>query len=137
MSRHETEMTRWFWRLTGGKLFEEFMVVPRGANQGRRLVDGLIVHGLPTRIARIGERIDLRELDVVVVQAKNARLGMNLMGQTLFSARLVARLAPRSVRAVALCGSDDVVLRPLLELFAGCEVRVCPPEVCQRLKARG
>lgn len=59
-----------------------------------------------------------------MVQAKAKRLGMYLMGQALFSAELVERLEPRSVRSVALCRKDDAVMRPMLERFKGMEVVV-------------
>ena len=64
--------------------------------------------------------------DVIVVQAKANRLGMYLMGQTLFSAQLVRRFKPKSVRSVALCTANDEILRPLLEKYKGMEVVVVP-----------
>lgn len=130
MSRHETHMTLWFWEQISGTLYEEFLVVPPRFGQGRRLIDGLIVTSLPKRRAAIGEPINIEGHDVIVVQTKNSRLGMYLMGQTLFSAELVKRLNPRSIRSIALCARDDAVLRPLLEAYSGCEVHVCPPEIC-------
>ena len=67
---------------------------------------------------------------MIVVQTKNERLGMYLMGQTLFSRELVnRRFHPRSVRAVALVRLSDEVLEPLLREY-GCEVEVCPREIC-------
>ena len=63
--------------------------------------------------------------DVVVVQAKNERLGMYLMGQTLFSAELVRKFFdPKSVLSIALCSKDDSVLRPMLEVFPNMKVQV-------------
>jgi hypothetical protein len=61
---------------------------------------------------------------VIVVQAKASRLGMYLMGQALFSAELIRRFRPASVRSVALCTADDAVLRPLLEPYPHVEVVV-------------
>ncbi len=66
---------------------------------------------------------------MIVVQAKNSRLGMYLMGQVLFSARLIERFQPRSVHAVALVRHEDSVMRQLLEAFPNTEVAVCPPGV--------
>jgi hypothetical protein len=44
------------------------------------------------------------------------RLGMYLLGQTLFSRELIKeRFAPRSVRTVALCADSDAVLGPIAE----------------------
>lgn len=126
-------MTRWYWNQVGGLLIEEFLVVPRGPNQGRRLIDAVIVRDERKRRMPPGSRFDLSGRDVIVVQTKNYRLGMYLMGQTLFSKELVRRyLKPRSIRSVALCAKTDQIMQPLLEAHTGCEVVVCPPEVCQR-----
>ena len=86
-----------------------------------------------------GSKVDISGKDVVVVQTKNHRLGMSLMGQALFSAELVKRLNPKSVRSVALCIADDSVLRPLLEAYEWCKVVVYPgePPVNTSLKADG
>jgi hypothetical protein len=126
MSKHETPMTEWYWRRVGGLLIEEYPVVLPGANHGVRRLDGLIIRDAPK--GRVyGERLDVSGRDVVVVQAKNRRLGMPLMGQTLFSLQLVKALQPASVMAVALCKADDAVLRPLLEAHEGCFVEVYAP----------
>ena len=108
------------------------MVVQRGAQHARRLVDGLILlDGECRRLAR-GERfVDIRGRDVVAVQTKNSRLGMNLMGQTLFILKLLESIGPRSVESIALCALDGARLRPFLEAHEGCKVVVCPSEVCQ------
>lgn len=52
------------------------------------------------------------------------RLGMYLMGQTLFSGELIKRFKPASIRSVALCAKDDSIMRPMLEKFNGMEVVV-------------
>jgi hypothetical protein len=66
----------------------------------------------------------------VVLQTKRGRLGMYLMGQTLFSAELLRRRFPSAViESVALCTSDDEVLRPMLEAHNECRVVVVPGEV--------
>lgn len=107
------------------------MAVPRSTGQARRLLDGLIVLGEKRERVPSGTGIDIAGKDVIVIQAKNMRLGMYLMGQTLFSAELVRRFNPKSVVSVALCAADDALLRPMLESHAGCKVVVCPPGVCQ------
>lgn len=53
---------------------------------------------------------------------------MYLMGQTLFSAELMKKFKPNSMRAIALCNKDDSVLRPLLERYPGMEVVIIPKE---------
>jgi hypothetical protein len=131
MSLHETEMTVWYWKQRGGTLVEEFLAVPRSPGVGQRLIDGLIILGEETeRVSRGRPRfIDIAGRDVVAVQTKNSRLGMYLMGQTLFTARLLEAFKPRSIESIALCSADDERLRPLLEAH-GCKVVVCPPEIC-------
>lgn len=130
MSRRETHMTLWYWEQVGGALIEEFMVLPRQEGQGRRLLDGLIVLGEPKKKLPAGSRFNIESRDVIVVQTKNSRLGMYLMGQTLFSAQLIKRFfRPHSIQAVALCAKNDLVLQPMLEAYEGCRVVVCPPEV--------
>ena len=126
MSKHETPMTRWYWRRVGGLLIEEYPVVLPGANHGVRRLDGLIIRDAPE--GRVyGKRVDISGQDVIVVQAKDSRLGMSLMGQTWFSLQLVNDLGPASAIAVALCKADDAVLRPLLEAHEGCFVEVYSP----------
>lgn len=125
MSLYETPMTKWYWEQVGGLLILEFMVVKRADQQARRLLDGLIVVGEKKRIAD-KRTFDIVDRDVIVIQSKNRRLGMPLMGQCLFSRDLVRQLGPSSVRSIAVCTRDDGVLRPLLESHDGCEVVVYP-----------
>jgi hypothetical protein len=56
---------------------------------------------------------------------------MYLMGQVVFSVKLLERFEPRSVTSVALVREDDLVMRSLLEAIPGMNVIVCPPEVCR------
>lgn len=120
MSKLEAPMTLDYWEIVGGLLVEEYMVVPPSATQGRRCVDGLIV---PERRRQRVEATRARSLgpatfageDVIVVQTKRCRLGMDLGGQAIFSPELVRqRLNPRSVQSVALCSATDSEIEPLL-----------------------
>lgn len=112
MSKHETPLILRYWESVGGTLIEEFMLVSRKPGQGQRLADAVIIPDAPKqRLPRGQRKFDLRDRDIIVVQAKAGRLGMYLMGQTLFSKHLLERYHhPRSVRAVALCGKGDTVL---------------------------
>ena len=49
---------------------------------------------------------------------------MYLMGQALFSARLVQALGASSVRSILLCDKSDAALLPLLAPFPEVEVWV-------------
>ena len=123
MSKHETPMIEWYWERVGGLLVEEYPVVLRGSSHGWRRLDGLIIRDAPQERVS-GDLLDISGRDVIVVQAKARRLGMPLMGQTLFSLDLVRALGPASATSVALCTADDSVLRPLLETHEGCFVEV-------------
>ena len=128
MSKHETPITRWYWQQVGGTLVEEFPAVNRTPTCERRAIDAIIILNRETCIAHWSE-IDLNDIkdqDIIVVQTKAERLGMYLMGQTFFSAKLMERFNPRSVTSVALVKQDDSVLRPLLEAFPNMKVVVCP-----------
>jgi hypothetical protein len=130
MSKNETPMTLWYWEQVGGTLIEEFTMVSRGENNGWRASDGLIILGEEKKRMPIGSRVNIEGKDVVVIQTKSSRLGMYLMGQTLFSRDLIIKyLKPRSVKSIALCSKTDEILRPMLEAHDGCEVVVYGQDV--------
>jgi hypothetical protein len=64
---------------------------------------------------------------VIAIQAKAHRLGMYVMGQAIFSVRLLQqRFKANTVRGVILCSADDKVLRPMLQGFQDIDVEVMP-----------
>lgn len=132
MSLNETPMTRWYWRevLKKGTLIEEYVAVERAEDNSNapRFMDGLVVMDGPFEISD-EVRKDVTGKDVVVIQSKNKRLGMYLMGQALFSRELLLKKGAKSVRSVAVCRKDDKVLRPLLLAHPGIEVVFCPSDV--------
>lgn len=132
MSLNETPMTRWYWReiLKQGTLIEEYVAVERTKNRSvaPRLMDGLVIVGGPFTVSD-DVRMDITDKDVVVIQSKNKRLGMYLMGQALFSRELLLKKGARSVRSVAVCRKDDKVMRELLLAHPDIEVVICPAEV--------
>ena len=121
-------MTHWYWKQVGGTLIEEFCAVRRSGTCGVRLLDGVIIKGGKFRIAKQSE-VSLEGQDIVIVQTKNDRLGMYLMGQAFFSAQLMRRFQPRSIESVALVAKDDDILRPLFEQYPAMRVVVCPPQM--------
>jgi hypothetical protein len=127
MSKRETPMIRKFWQTVGGTLVEEFPVVKASATCGPRRVDGVILLHRAFERARPKD-VSLEGEEIIVIQAKAARLSMSLLGQTLFSAELVKRFQPASVRAVALCTKDDSELRQLLRPFPHVQIVVCSEE---------
>lgn len=126
MSKHETPMIRKYWEKIGGTLVEEYPAVRGSDTRGKRYIDAIILPNQETRIAHWSE-IAIKGEDIIVVQAKAHRLGMYLMGQTLFSADLMRRFEPASITSIALCRQDDSILRPLLERFDGMQVVVMEP----------
>ena len=122
MSKHETQMRLEYWKQTGGILIEGFHAVKRTSTNSQRLIDGIILLGEETRI---GNRDDIELIngrEIIVVQVKANRLGMYLMGQTLFSMRLMEKFNPSKITSVALCSDDDSIMRPLLEKNEECKV---------------
>lgn len=122
MSKHETWRTRKFWESIGGLLIEEFEVVKKSESSARRLIDGVIVLDEETRIHH-STKFDIAGKDVVVVQTKANRLGMYLLGQALFSKKLIEKHNPKSIRTVAICGKGDEVMEKEAEI-EGIEVIV-------------
>jgi hypothetical protein len=130
-------MTVWSWEQIGGTLIEAFPIVPKTRTQGERVLDGVIVLGEKRERIPVGARVDLNDRDLIVVQTKNSRLGMSLMGQALFSAQRAKRhYKPRRIQSVGLSAGTDAVLQPMLGVHAGCKAVECPAEVC-RLTTRG
>jgi len=126
MSMHETPMIQWYWKNVGGTLIEEFQAVKRSPTTGQRLIDAVILPNEPTKQAHWRD-VTVEGKHVVCVQAKRGRLGMNLMGQTFFSAELLKLMGATHVTSIALCEKDDSVLHPLLSQHQGMEVVIYSP----------
>lgn len=124
MSKLETPLTRRYWEETGGSLIEEFLAVPGRTDRGKRLLDGFIIPGEAFE-RKSARAVDLKGKNIIVVQTKVGRLGMSLLGQALFSARLMERFRPVSIRLVAICTKGDAVLEPLAKEY-GIEVVIYP-----------
>ena len=131
MSKHETPMTRWYWRTVNkrkGLLIEEFHAVKRDSSVGnnKRHIDGVIVLG--EKAERRGPKKGDRELvmgkRVIVIQSKARRLGMSLIGQVVVSRELLKDLKAKVVKSVGVCCEDDKVLHQVLRRFKKCEVVV-------------
>ena len=89
------------------------------------MIDGIIIKDEVRRIA-LQHEVSLQGKDIIIVQAKASRLGMNVMGQAFFTTELMRAFNPRSIVSVALVLKDDAILRPLLERHEGMQVVVCP-----------
>ena len=121
MSKHETKMTRWYAekRYPKGYLIEEFMALEEGPKNGRRLIDGVIIFTKPyeKRELNKGER-------VVVIQSKNRRLGMGLIGQVIVSRDLVERLGADVIKSIGVCTEIDTVMHKMLRKHPKCRAVV-------------
>jgi hypothetical protein len=115
MSKHETWRTRLYWEKVGGLLIEEFIAVRGSKNQGRRPIDGLIVLNEKKAIHK-GNTYDITNKDVIIIQTKSDRIGMYLLGQAYFSKFLIEQHKPRSIKCVAICGRNDIVIEELAKL---------------------
>ena len=116
MSKHETQLVERFWKETGGTLIEEFLAVKGTLNQGRRLIDGVIIKGGPHRKVKASDA-NVAGRKIVVVQAKAHRLGMYLLGQALFSRDLLGDFEPKSIETVAICTKGDTELEKLAKRY--------------------
>lgn len=115
MSKHETWRTRKYWQRVGGILIEEFIVVKGNQTQGRRLIDGLIVLNEAKGIYD-KRSFDITGKDVIVIQTKKGRIGMYLLEQAYFSKLLVEKHQPESIKTVAICDLNDVIMQQLASL---------------------
>ena len=114
MSLHETWRTREYWKTIGGLLIEEFVAVDGNSEQGKRTIDGIILLG-EKKAVHSGNKFDLKGKDVIVIQTKKGRIGMNLLGQAYFSKLLIKKHSPRSIKTVAICGRNDKVMAEFAE----------------------
>jgi hypothetical protein len=121
MSKHETKMTRWYakTRYPKGFLIEEFLALKEGENNSHRRMDGVIIFRKPyvKRELIRGER-------VVVIQSKNRRLGMGLIGQVIVSRDLVELLGVKVMRSVGVCTEMDTVMHRMLRKHSRCRAVV-------------
>jgi hypothetical protein len=137
MSKHETPMTEAFWEgyARGAYIPEYRIVTPIKDHCSVRFLDAIILPDEPHGWARLEDHDKLAGRNVVVVQTKAKRMGMYLMGQALFSARLVIARGAKSVRSILLCTGADSVLLPLLKPFPEVEVWIYDknnPDICTR-----
>jgi hypothetical protein len=131
MSKHETPMTRWYWRTVNkrqGLLIEEFPAVKRDGTTGKnkRHIDGVIVLGQKAerRGPLKGDRELVKGKEVIVIQSKARRLGMGLIGQVVVSRELLKDLKAKVVKSVGVCRQDDQLLHKVLRRFKKCEAVV-------------
>ena len=95
------------------------MALEAGPKNGRRLIDGVIIFTKPyeKRELNKGER-------VVVIQSKNRRLGMGLIGQVIVSRDLVERLGADVIKSVGVCTEIDTVMHKMLRKHPKCRAVV-------------
>jgi hypothetical protein len=125
VSKRETPMTEAFWQQHArGAFIPEYCIVRRAGDCGGRYVDALILPDEPHRSASFTDYPALKDRNVIVVQTKAERMGMYLMGQALFSARLALARGAKSARSILLCTAPDSALLPLLKDFPEVEVWV-------------
>jgi hypothetical protein len=106
-------------RYAKGFLMEEYLALPQGKTNGKRLMDGIIIFRKPFVKRKLikGER-------VVVVQSKHRRLGMSLIGQVIVSRDLVERLGAKVMKSVGVCTEIDTVMHRILRKHPKCRAVV-------------
>ena len=121
MSKNETKMTRSYakTRYPKGYLIEEFLALKKGETNSHRRMDGVIIFRKPFVKRKLikGER-------VVVIQSKNRRLGMGLIGQVIVSRDLVERLGVKVMKSVGVCTAMDTVMHRILRKHPRCRAVV-------------
>jgi hypothetical protein len=123
MSTRERPLIEKYWQRVGGTIVFEFPMVRGSATCGKRYLDALILPNGETKIAK-AQDVSLAGEDIIIVQAKYNRLGMNLMGQAVFSIELMRKFNPKSICSIVICTKDCSVLRPLLDKYPEVEVVV-------------
>lgn len=124
MSSNEDPLVESYWlrhypreRGKGALILNYTVEYPRkGDNYSKRLIDGVILPNEPWGKLKCRDfpRSELRGKEIVIIQAKAHRLGMCLMGQAVFSPNLFRRHGAIPVKNVAICGTNDESLKPLL-----------------------
>ena len=61
---------------------------------------------------------------VVVIQSKNRRLGMGLIGQVIVSRDLMERLGVKVMKSVGVCTAMDTVMHKMLRKHERCRAVV-------------
>lgn len=121
MSKHETKMTRWYakTRYPKGFLMEEYLALPQGKTNGKRLMDGVIVFRKPYVKRKLikGER-------VVVILSKHRRLGMGLIGQVIVSRDLLLSKGYDIIKSVGVCTEMDTMMHRMLRKHERCRAVV-------------
>ncbi len=123
MSKLERPLIEKYWQRVGGTIVFEFPLVRGSVTCGKRHLDALILPNGETKIAK-AQDVSLEGADIIIIQAKDKRLGMYLMGQAVFSVELMRKFNPKSIRFIALCIKDCSVLTPLLDKYPEVEVVV-------------
>ena len=110
-------MTRWYakTRYPKGFLMEEYLALPQGKTNGKRLMDGVIVFRKP-----FVKRKLFKDERVVVIQSKNRRLGMGLIGQVIISRDLIERLGVKVKKSIGVCTEIDTVMHKMLRKHPKC-----------------
>lgn len=130
-------MTEGFWAtLERGAFIPEYPLVHGAPDRSPRRADAVIFPDEPRSRARFADYPSIAGRDIIVVQTKIGRMGMYLMGQALFSARLAQAAGAATVRSILLCHETDAALIPLLTPFPEVEVWVCErkdPRICRQI----
>lgn len=121
MSKHESKMTRWYAKTLypKGFLMEEYLALKKGKTNGKRLIDGVVIFRKP-----FVKRKLIKGESVVVIQSKNSRLGMGLIGQVVVSRDLLLSKGHDVIKSVGVCTEMDTVMHRMLRKHESCRAVV-------------
>ncbi len=117
MNINQRPLTRKYWKPIGGTLIEEYCAVKGEAGSAPRYIDGIIILSGPKKIIQGGSPT-VKGKNIIVIQTETGRVGMYLLGQALFSRELMKRFKPKSIRTIALCNKNDMVLEKIAKKYS-------------------
>ena len=90
MSKHETPLTRRYWEEVGEPSLRNSLLSFVELEMPSVFLMGLIIQGEPKVIAEATE-VTIKGKNIIFLQTKANRLGMNLMGQAIIFKKLMER----------------------------------------------
>jgi hypothetical protein len=116
MSKHEKPLIDKFWDRIGGTIVYEFPMTKRTPKVSTRLLDALIIPSDEKKVSSAND-VEIKNKEIIIIQAKANRLGMNVLGQAFFSRELMKKFKPDTIRCVVICKRDDEELHQLADQF--------------------
>ena len=103
-----------FWeKELGGTMIEGSAAISKVTDSGSRVV----IPGGPSQILD-PLKADITGKDIVIIQGNSKEIvGMYLLGQAIFSKKLLEPYNPKSIRSIALCKKSDTCMERAAKLY--------------------